>query len=67
MRNIGFGLLLLGILILAIGIITQESVTEKVVEGVSGRRSHLMEYLLGALFLLIGGALLLLLGRNLKS
>lgn len=67
MRNLGLGLLFLGIVILAIGIIHSESVTEKVVEGVSGRPSHLLEYLVGALVLLIGGAFLILMGRDSKS
>lgn len=67
MRNIGLGLLLLGMVILVIGLVISESVTEKVVEGVSGRPSHLMEYLVGALVLLIGGAFLIFMGRDTKS
>lgn len=56
MRLFGIVLLVLGIVILGFGINSAVTVTEQVVEGVSGRyTSNTMLYIIGGIALIVGG------------
>ena len=65
MRLLGFTCLIVGILVLGFGINSTFSVTEKVVEGVSGRYSdNTMWYIIGGVALIAGGGALILTNRK---
>jgi drug/metabolite transporter (DMT)-like permease len=64
-RILGVVLLVTGVLILAFGVNASYSLTEKVVEGVSGRYTeHTTTYIIGGIALMIGGGLLALFGTQ---
>lgn len=61
MRTLGIVLLIVGVLILGFGINSALTVTEQVVEGVSGRyTSNTMLYIIGGVALIVGGGILTL-------
>lgn len=67
-KILGIMLLVAGILIFAFGIHASYSLTEKVVEGVSGRYTeHTMAYIIGGIVLMVGGGLLTLFGAQKDS
>lgn len=56
MRLLGLVILIVGLVVLGFGLSSSQSITEKVVEGVSGRYTHTtMWYILGGLILTLGG------------
>lgn len=65
MRLVGITCLIVGILVLGFGINSTFSVTEKVVEGVSGRyTSNTMWYIIGGVALIAGGGAMVLNSRT---
>lgn len=58
-RILGIVLLAVGLLLLAFGINSSQAITEKVVEGVSGRfTDQTMWYILGGIAMILGGGAL---------
>jgi hypothetical protein len=65
---LGIILLVLGAVLFGVGIFSTLSVTEQVVEGVSGRYSdHTLRYVLGGIALVIAGAVLAFSKRSQKE
>jgi hypothetical protein len=58
-RLFGIVILVVGIILLGFGINSSQAVTEKVVEGVSGRYTHnTMWYIIGGIAMVVGGGAL---------
>jgi uncharacterized membrane protein len=65
MRIIGFVLLAVGVALLLFGLNSSQAVTEKVVEGVTGRyTSNTMAYIIGGIAMIAGGGALVFLGKS---
>lgn len=65
---LGIVLLAIGIVLLGFGINSSQAVTEKVIEGVSGRYSeNTMWYIIGGIALIIGGGALAFFNRCCKK
>ena len=64
-RTLGLVLLVVGIVLFGFGINASYSVTEKVVEGVSGKYTdHTMLYIIAGLAMIVGGAALFFRNRE---
>ena len=64
-RLLGIIILVVGIVLLGFGINSSQAITEKVVEGVSGRYTeHTMWYIIGGIAMIIGGACLSFTGNK---
>ena len=56
MRILGIVILVVGVVLLLFGLNSSQAVTEKIVEGVTGRfTSNTMLYLIGGIALIVGG------------
>ena len=66
-RIFGVIILVIGIVLLGFGINSSQAVTEKVMEGVTGRYTeHTMWYIIGGIAMIVGGGALAFLGRCCK-
>lgn len=64
-RVVGLMMLFAGIILFIFGISASQTVTEKVVESVSGRYTeHTMWYIIGGIVLMIGGSTLMYTNRG---
>ncbi|MBX9923826.1 MAG: DUF3185 family protein [Rhabdochlamydiaceae bacterium] len=64
-RVVGLMMLFAGIILFIFGISASQTVTEKVVESVSGRYTeHTMWYIIGGIVLMIGGSALMYTNRR---
>lgn len=62
---LGLVILVIGVILFGFGINSTQAVSEKVVEGVSGRYTeHTMLYIVGGLAMMVGGAALAFGKRN---
>jgi len=62
---LGLMIFIIGIVLLGFGINSTLAITEKVIEGVSGRYSdNTMWFILGGIAMIVGGGALALLGRS---
>ena len=65
MRIAGIVILLVGIVLMLFGLNSTQAITEKVVEGVTGRfTTNTMLYLIGGFVMIIGGGALFYYGGN---
>jgi LPXTG-motif cell wall-anchored protein len=65
MRILGIVILVVGVLLLLFGLNSSQVVTEKVVEGLTGRYTETtMWYLIGGIAMIIGGGSLFIFGRS---
>lgn len=65
LRALGFVILVIGVVFLVVGLNATLSLTEKVVEGVSGRYSdNTTWYIIGGILLILGGGTIVFLRGN---
>jgi len=65
MRILGMVFLVVGVILLLFGLNSSQAITEKVVEGVTGRYTGMtMWYLIGGIALIVGGGGLLIFGGS---